>query len=170
MQEILEMLEEASHEAVALLVFFQVFTVSAIILHFSTRLNLILWLSAIFLLYSFAGPAFCLKWILVISSLIWNFFYTVFTHPYLVAMSILMYGAYRLYCVYERRQTELKCREMEEEVTLDVKDIQRRLSVIDKQNDDMSAVLDEVVKILMEKKSQNSTEKDDKEDWMTDMT
>ena len=81
-----------------------------------------------------------------------------------------MYGAYRLYCVYERRQTELKCREMEEEVTLDVKDIQRRLSVIDKQNDDMSAVLDEVVKILMEKKSQNSTEKDDKEDWMTDMT
>uniref|UniRef100_A0A7M5XFP1 Uncharacterized protein n=1 Tax=Clytia hemisphaerica TaxID=252671 RepID=A0A7M5XFP1_9CNID len=98
-KQINEFLNKTSYEAISIMVFFQVIAISFIIGRFST-LYLLMWISSTFLIYNIAGPFFCLKWMLVFSSLIWHFLLFLWTHPYLIACVILIYGAYSIVSIW----------------------------------------------------------------------
>ena len=95
-KQINEFLNKTSYEAISIMVFFQVIAICFIIGRFST-FYLLMWISSSFLIYSIAGPFFCLKWMLVFSSLLWHLLLFLWTHPYLIACLILAYGFYTIF-------------------------------------------------------------------------
>lgn len=96
-KEITNLFDKASHEALTIMIFFQVISVSFVILKFSSLLNLVVWLSFAFLMYTLAGPYMFFKWFILLSSSIWHFCLILWTHPYLLASVFFTYGIYRLF-------------------------------------------------------------------------
>lgn len=104
--DIHDFFEKASHEAVTLMVFFQILSISFLILKFSSLPNLIIWLSIAFLLYTIYGPYFCLKWLLILASFVWQVCLLLWRHPYLIATSFVGYGLFRvILCVVRKCST-----------------------------------------------------------------
>jgi len=59
-------------------------------------------------MYTIYGPYFCLKWLLILSSFIWQLCVLLWKHPYLVAASIVMYGVVQIILYIIRKCTSFE--------------------------------------------------------------
>lgn len=131
-QDAHEFFEKASHEAVTLMVFFQVLSISFLILKFSSIPNLVIWLSFVFLVYTVYGPYFCLKWLLVLASCIWQVCRLLWKHPYLIATGFVGYALFRIVLVIVN-----KCSALEGEV-FDAKTVVMKLDSVEMKTEQLT--------------------------------
>lgn len=162
-KQVNEFLNRTSYEAISVMVFFQIVAISFIIERFST-LYFLMWLSFSFLVYNLAGPYFCLKWLLLISSLIWHCFLFLWTHPYLVACGIVFYGMYYIFLVWSNNGPELEW-DIKIDLTLQkLENIENKTSAMQEDILHLSKSV-ELLKLL----TTHSEKGEYVEDWLTDI-
>ena len=155
-----EFLNKTSYESISIMVFFQVIAIAFIIGRFST-LYLLMWISLTFLIYSVAGPFFCLKWMLVFSSLIWHFLLFLWTHPYLIACLVLAYGMYTILTICS------SCVQEDDKV-MNLSLALQKLESIEEKTVSMQQHLEELSFNVKSLQEQNNCESDI-QDWLSDV-
>lgn len=162
-KQVNEFLNRTSYEAVSVMVFFQIIAISFVIGKFST-LYLLMWLSFSFLVYNLAGPYFCLKWLLLISSLIWYFVVFLWTHPYLIACTIFSYGVYYIIVVWWTDASDHDS-DLKVELVLDtLEEINNKTSALQKELLQLSKSVEN-----LQMQTFCSEKEDYVEDWLTDI-
>ena len=161
-KQINDFLNKTSYEAISIMVFFQVIAISFIIGRFST-LYLLMWISSSFLIYSVAGPFFCLKWMLVFSSLLWHLLLFLWTHPYLIACLILAYGFYTMLNLW------LSCVKEDEREMHNVLAIEKLKSIEEKTNAMEEHLVNLTSEIRLLQEDRNGARSSLVSDWLNDV-
>jgi len=165
-REVNDFFEKASFEAVSIMVFFQVVSISFVLYKCTSILNVLIWLSFSFLIYSLAGPYFCLKWLLILSSFVWHVILLLWTHPYLIACLLILYGVKRFF-IFLYKQTEDN-----ESIPHDISKLHQKIDNLDFETKQLNKSVNELTKLvqLQNLKEKNSTSTTKVEDWLTDVS
>lgn len=135
--------ERASFEAVSIMVFFQVLPVSFILYKCLSMLHVAVWISVVFLIYSFAGPYFCIKWLLVLSSVLWQMMLLFWTYPYLLAVLCCVYGFCRLCCYFYRYllYREARTRNIDSGIIKNIEQLEKKVNFIQSSINDLNDLI-----------------------------
>ena len=135
--------ERASFEAVSIMVFFQVLPISFILYKCLSVLHFAVWISVVFLICSFAGPYFCIKWLLVLSSVLWQMMLLFWKHPYLLPVLCGVYGFCRLCCFFYRHVLyhETRTRNIDSGIIKNIEQLEKKVNFMQNSINDLNDLI-----------------------------